>query len=308
MRTDRILAAIAALWLVQAVPSGVRAAQPASAYAGRWAFRIEGRNLIVLSLETSAGSPPLSGAVMEPTHFSINSGRYVSGVRMPVVSRALTEVSLKGEGLRFAVQNPRDKSIDEFELDIIGPRSASLKFVDAPAPMSLTMIRVGPEARVSLDWDVERVYSAQERHADSPEMARLFAADQADRRDITHVDMAALAKADRERRRAVHALLDNGKLRTGDDFFAAAFVFQHGDTPDDHLLAHTLAIVAVEMGRPYALWIAAATLDRYLQEIESPRFMAPNFRFRTGPRARHRSPTIGPSYRIPCARNSQYLS
>jgi hypothetical protein len=203
-------------------------------------------------------------------------------VSTPVESQALTDVSLKGEGLRFAVQNPRDKSIDEFELDIIGPRSAALKFVDAPAPMSLTMIRVGPEARVSLDWDVERVYSAPERHADNPEMARLFAADQADRQDITHVNMAALAKADRERRQAVHALLDDGKLRTGADFFGAAFVFQHAETPDDHLLAHTLAIVAVKMGRPDALWIAAATLDRYLQEIGKPQIYGTQFQNPTG--------------------------
>jgi hypothetical protein len=276
MRTGRIFAAITALWLVQAVPPAVQAAQPASAYVGRWAVQIDGRNLIVLSLETRVGPPPLRGVVMRPLHFSINAQRYVSGVSTPVESQALTNVSL-GEGLRFAVQNPRDKSIDQFELDIIGPRSAALKFVDAPAPMSLTMIRVDPQARVALDWDVERIYSAQERHADSPEMARLFAADQADRKDITHINPAALAKGDPERRRAVHALLDNGKLRTGADFFGAAFVFQHSDTPDDHLLAHTLAIVAVKMGQPDALWIAAATLDRYLQEIGKPQVYGTQF-------------------------------
>jgi hypothetical protein len=51
----------------------VQAAQPTSAYVGRWAFQIDGRNLIVLSLETTGRSPPLRGVMMRPLHFSINA-------------------------------------------------------------------------------------------------------------------------------------------------------------------------------------------------------------------------------------------
>jgi len=57
----------------------------------------------------------------------------------------------------------------------------------------------------------------------------------------------------------------------------AAFVFQHGDKPDDYLLAHTLAMVAVKKGQPDALWIAAATLDRYLQRSEKPQIFGTQF-------------------------------
>lgn len=56
-------------------------------------------------------------------------------------------------------------------------------------------------------------------------------------------------------------------LHTAVDFENAAFIFQHGDTADDYLLAHTLATIAVAKGRSSALWIAAATLDRYLHKI-----------------------------------------
>jgi hypothetical protein len=72
----------------------------------------------------------------------------------------------------------------------------------------------------------------------------------------------------------------NGKLHTGEDFERAAFVFQHGETPDDYLLAHTLAMVAVAKGRRGALWIEAATLDRYLNFVHQPQIYGTQFFFK----------------------------
>jgi hypothetical protein len=54
-------------------------------------------------------------------------------------------------------------------------------------------------------------------------------------------------------------------------------LFQHGDTSQDSLLAHTLAMVAVAKGASSALWIAAATLDRYLQKIGQPQIFGTQF-------------------------------
>ena len=71
-------------------------------------------------------------------------------------------------------------------------------------------------------------------------------------------------------RERVAALLAAGALHTADDYRKAAFVFQHGDRSDDYLLAHTLALVAVAKGDQGAAWIAAATLDRYLQSVRQP--------------------------------------
>jgi len=45
-------------------------------------------------------------------------------------------------------------------------------------------------------------------------------------------------------------------------------VFQHGEALDDYLLAHALAMAAQTAGRPDAAWIAAATFDRFLQNID----------------------------------------
>jgi hypothetical protein len=47
-------------------------------------------------------------------------------------------------------------------------------------------------------------------------------------------------------------------------------VFQHGRDADDYLLAHILAVQAVVKGDASSKWIAAATLDRYLQAIGHP--------------------------------------
>jgi len=117
--------------------------------------------------------------------------------------------------------------------------------------------------------------------SDNRDMTAIFNADQADRKNIGSVDWSVVGPRDDARRSRTKALLDSGQLRTGTDFWHAAFVFQHGDKPDDFLLAHTLAVIAAARGRTDATWIAAATLDRYLQwigqkQIYGTQFVTPN--------------------------------
>ena len=106
--------------------------------------------------------------------------------------------------------------------------------------------------------------AGQEPLDGNPEMAAIFAADQAIRNGGP-ADMQKLVSEDAVRRRRTRELLEQGALTTGPDFYAAAFVFQHGSMPDDFLLAHVLAVRALGLGMKQAEWIAAATLDRYLQ-------------------------------------------
>lgn len=123
---------------------------------------------------------------------------------------------------------------------------------------------------------------------DNPEMAAIFAADQAVRQDLAAVLAGGRAYAERMvaedaiRREQVRALLEAGALNTGEDFYAAAFVFQHGSTPEDYLLAHSLALAAVARGSTKATWIAAATLDRYLQETGRPQIYGTQTTVRRG--------------------------
>jgi len=115
----------------------------------------------------------------------------------------------------------------------------------------------------------------------NPEMKQIFEADQRDRQPgVGKIDWAVVDKADAVRREATRKLLVNGKLHTGEDFERAAFVFQHGETPDDYLLAHTLAMVAVAKGHRGALWIEAATLDRYLNFVHQPQIYGTQFFFK----------------------------
>lgn len=112
--------------------------------------------------------------------------------------------------------------------------------------------------------------------ASNVEMAAIFTADQADRK-VHPIDWKIVKPADAARRARTAQLLDAGALQTGDDFYDAAFIFQHGDTASDFMKAHLLAMVAISKGQTDAPWIAAATLDRYLQEIGRPQILGTQF-------------------------------
>ena len=92
-----------------------------------------------------------------------------------------------------------------------------------------------------------------------------------------NIDWPSVNKSDAIRRTETLKLLSEGSLHSGEDFNWAAFVFQHGSGPQDFLLAHTLAIVAIRKGNSDSTWIAAATLDRYLQSIKQPQIYGTQF-------------------------------
>ena len=102
---------------------------------------------------------------------------------------------------------------------------------------------------------------------------------------------------------ACASLIDEGRLNTGKDYERAAFVFQHGEGSDDILMAHVLVVTAIGNGNLDARWIAAATLDRYLQRIGQPQVFGTQFSFtkENGPQKWTMSPynrsLIGPNLR-----------
>lgn len=107
----------------------------------------------------------------------------------------------------------------------------------------------------------------------------LFLEDQRDRADGgLSPQSRELFKRDADRRKQVHAMLEAGSLKTGEDFHDAAYIYQHGQTPDDYLLAHILATVAVAKGDATSLWISAATLDRYLDSVHQPQVFGTQYR------------------------------
>jgi hypothetical protein len=72
------------------------------------------------------------------------------------------------------------------------------------------------------------------------------------------------------RRAEIRKLLEQRKITSGEDFSDAALIFQHGQTPEEYLFAHVLAVEALITGGSADKWIAAATLDRYLHAVNQP--------------------------------------
>jgi hypothetical protein len=79
------------------------------------------------------------------------------------------------------------------------------------------------------------------------------------------------------RRAEVRKLLEEGKLTSGEDFSDAALIFQHGQTPEEFLFAHVLAVEALIRGGSADKWLAAATLDRYLQAVNRPQIFGTQY-------------------------------
>lgn len=79
------------------------------------------------------------------------------------------------------------------------------------------------------------------------------------------------------RKAMLRAMLGAGQVKTGEDFKEAAFVFQHGNSPEDCLFAHVLSLEALSRGDGTAKFIAAATLDRYLQLVKQPQIFGTQY-------------------------------
>ncbi len=111
-------------------------------------------------------------------------------------------------------------------------------------------------------------------------LVRLYQQDQSDRTPPADkaIEWAIVGPRDRTRLARVKELYVQGQLRTGSDFYYAGMVLQHGDSPEDFLLAHELCIVAISRGDARARWLAAASEDRYLMNIGRPQRFGTQFR------------------------------
>jgi hypothetical protein len=109
---------------------------------------------------------------------------------------------------------------------------------------------------------------------DNEELKRLCDEDQADRTPPggKPIDWAQVRPRDKARLKQVKAIYTQNRLQTADDYDCAATVLQHGDAPEDVLLAHELWVVAISKGKNErdTLAMAAASEDRYLMKIGRP--------------------------------------
>jgi hypothetical protein len=206
-----------------------------------------------------------AGSLRTPKRFSFEAGVFTD-VEEPVVTEPIRHAKEQPNALEMLI------GADAKESDVLVWKvvdgHGELRFRNAPSSAPLpSFYPARPGEQVALHWDREASYTIPHQWKSNAEIAHLFDEDQAVREHWPPKDIAAVIEQDRARRNRAKTLLESGALQSGDDFWHAAFIFQHGDTPADYLLAHSLAIVAAARGRADATWIAAATLDRYLQSI-----------------------------------------
>lgn len=248
------------------------AAQPGNP-EGRWALRAGGQTLMILELSrdpTSAGG--LSGQLIRPERMDLSGNRTpgsqsFSAIKGSIVRRNIRNAALRGKEHAFRIEGRRAGESDAYTFRIAQDGSGELALSGAPlAPF--IFVRAAPGEVVWRTWNSKRTYWVDWERPSNPEMTEIFRLDQQGRLELgAEIDWAAMQRKDRERRTRTKALLDAGALQSGEDLYHAAFVFQHGDTPADFLMARTLATIAMARGNRSASWIAAATLDRYLQNI-----------------------------------------
>ncbi len=242
-------------------------------YAGQYVLRLGPKNYLVLNLRDEQGR--LTGALSRPHHASL--GTFFSNISSDVITDPIVSASPQQNHLHIVVRNPANASdTDAYDLTLLSPEHASLQPSFPIDPWTLTRVPASPVLSVATDWSPQCSYYPDDFGQSNPEMQRIIDDDQKARQptaashDIVDLDWAVISKQDEARRKQVLELLTSGALHTGKDFEHAAFVFQHGTGPDDYLLAHTLAMIAVARGDAGALWIGTATLDRYLNSIKQP--------------------------------------
>ena len=110
---------------------------------------------------------------------------------------------------------------------------------------------------------------AQEGMKDHEELKRMYQEDQSDRM-TGEIDWAVVSKRDSLREARVYELLDSGKVRTGQDYYHAAMIFQHGGDTVASGMAVKMARQAVALDSAVNRWLLAAAIDRDLMRRNEP--------------------------------------
>lgn len=230
---------------------------------GRWALRSGSTTLLVLELRKQGSAGQWIGTLERPSNLQFRSGSIFEEVRGPSIKRPVLNAKEGPDALEFSLADSRG-DLDQWTWRPT-PTGGELQLKDAPIE-AWPFENARRDEQVTQAWDAEATYAISRQWQSNGDMKRIFEADQAARHS-PKIDWSVVGPADAERRKQTQALLDSGALQSGNDFYHAAFIFQHGGEAKNYLLAHTLAMIAAARGRPDATWIAAATLDRYLQAI-----------------------------------------
>ncbi len=253
---------------------------------GVWALKAEGTTLCRFEISKTAGN--WNAVWVRPTVMRTD-GYTVFAIQGPAIRRTASKVSASGDTLDLTFDDPQPGGMpDVFRIHVTDDTHATEEYL---ALNSEPFVLVRESADASLGgWDPQKTYTLPIEWPTNAEMTAIFDADQTARKTWSAQTAPAISDDDRKRRARTAELLKAGALHSADDFYHAAFVYQHGDTPDDFLLAHVLATVSLARGKTEADWIAAATLDRYLTGTNQPQIFG----------TQSRTPFGGKTTRDPC--------
>jgi hypothetical protein len=123
--------------------------------------------------------------------------------------------------------------------------------------------------------------SANQSLKDNEELKLLHDEDQSDRTppDAKDIDWVVVTPRDRARLSRVKELYLQNRLQTASDYYHSAMILQHGDAPEDFLLAHEFCVLAIIKGKndKDAKWLAASSEDRFLMNIGRPQRFGTQF-------------------------------
>ncbi len=229
-------------------------------------MRTAGRAILIVDVRCADRTQrSCRGTLTRPERASLNSIGYFYDVSGAPEARAFTARADRPDRLLLTLASKSaGEAPDRMFLEVLDATHATLRPDHAGVP-AFPMRRSETGEVLGPGWQRGTRYPIDPLWPSNAEAKRLLEADQAPRVSDQPIDWDKLGAEDAKRRLRIREMLDAGLLRSGNDFFHAALIFQHGDQPEDYLLAHSFAIVAAARGRSDAAWIAAATLDRYLQ-------------------------------------------
>ncbi|MYM30414.1 hypothetical protein GTP58_18950 [Duganella sp. CY15W] len=109
--------------------------------------------------------------------------------------------------------------------------------------------------------------------ASNEELRSMMAADAADR-NAEKLDWDKINQHDLARRKRVAEMLAQNQIRTGEDYYNAGMIYQHGGSPEDIRLALAFATISSQLApeHPAPKWLIAASWDRYLVWKKMPQW------------------------------------
>ncbi len=249
-------------------------------------MKVGGQNFLVLSITEEHGR--LTGYLRRPQHLFEDTNGHFTHIASPIIKDVIQKAAVSEGHLAIHAYREGDPSDQtDYSMTLHAGDQADLRLLAFPAsikPWKLERNQTDICVDVATEWPQDHSLMQSEHFVSNQELKKMFEDDQKARLSPpgAKIDWAVISKQDEERRAKARKMIEAGQLHTAEDFTEAAFLFQHGATPDEYLLAHTLALIAISKGEAASTWIAAATLDRYLQSIKQPQIYGTQFSNKNG--------------------------